>query len=145
VEFERWRGVWGLLSLPSSLRARDSGVFEEMKCLFSIAPKARKGGESPKCFSLKNSNRTLNWTRSRFDQMRPVSSTRRGHWGLQPARSVPHGTGASGRAPRGAERGEELIGRAARPVTCDRTPPVMVEALWTPTGRRVQRVRSLAI
>jgi hypothetical protein len=51
--------------------------------------------------------------------------------------------GAFGRAPRGAECGEELIGRAARPITCDRTRPVAVGALWTPTGRRVQRVRSL--
>jgi hypothetical protein len=31
----------------------DSGDFEEMKCLFSIAPKARKGGESLECLSLK--------------------------------------------------------------------------------------------
>jgi hypothetical protein len=49
-------------------------------------------------------------------------------------RPVPHGTGASGRSPRGAERGEGLIGRAARSIA--------VGALWTPTGRRVQRVRS---
>jgi hypothetical protein len=61
---------------------------------------------------------------------------------VRPARPVPHGTGAFGRAPRGAERGEELIGRAVCPVTCDWTRPVAVGALWTPTGRRVQRVRS---
>jgi hypothetical protein len=30
-----------------------SGVFLEMKCLFSIAPEARKGGESSECLSLK--------------------------------------------------------------------------------------------
>jgi hypothetical protein len=61
-------------------------------------------------------------------------------------------TGASGQAPRGAEPDVEPIGRAARPVTCDRTCPVtcdrtcpvVVGALWTPTGRRVQRVRSNA-
>jgi hypothetical protein len=33
VEFERWRWVW------------DSGVFVEMKHLFSIAPKDGTGGE----------------------------------------------------------------------------------------------------
>jgi hypothetical protein len=38
-------GVWGSLSLPPSLRARDSGVFGKMKCLFSIAPDARTRGE----------------------------------------------------------------------------------------------------
>jgi hypothetical protein len=39
----------------------------EMKCLFSIAPEARKDGESPECSSLKNSNQTLDQTRSRVD------------------------------------------------------------------------------
>jgi hypothetical protein len=47
--------------------------------LGSIVSEARKGGESLKCFSLKNSNRTLNQTWSRFDRTRPVSSTRYGH------------------------------------------------------------------
>jgi hypothetical protein len=38
----------------------------------------------------------------------------------------------------------ELIGHVAHPVTCDRTRPVMVGALWTLTECRVQRVRSNA-
>jgi hypothetical protein len=68
----RWnlsgREGFGVLS-PSrracerGIQARDSGVFEEMKCLFSITPEVRKGGKSPECLSLKNSNRT----RSRVD------------------------------------------------------------------------------
>jgi hypothetical protein len=39
--------VWVSLSLPPSLRARDSGVFEKLKCLFSTMPEVRKrnGGE----------------------------------------------------------------------------------------------------
>jgi hypothetical protein len=63
---------------------------------------------------------------------------------FQPARLVPHGTGASGQAPRGAELVIEPTRRATRPVTCDRTRPVAVGAYWTPTGRQVQRVRSNA-
>jgi hypothetical protein len=39
----------------------------EVKCLFSIAPEARKGGESPECLSLKNSNRKLDRTQSKVD------------------------------------------------------------------------------
>jgi hypothetical protein len=39
-------------------------LFVKMKCLFSIAPEARKGGESPECLSLKKNS---NWTRSRVD------------------------------------------------------------------------------
>jgi hypothetical protein len=62
--------------------------------------------------------------------------------GVRPAHPRVPGTGASGRAPRGAERGVELIGRVARPVTCDRTHPIARGALWTPIGRQVQRVRS---
>jgi hypothetical protein len=36
-----------------------------MKFLFYIAPEVRKGSESSKCLSLKNSNRTLDRTRSK--------------------------------------------------------------------------------
>jgi hypothetical protein len=38
---------------------RDLALFGEVKRLSSIAPEARKGGESPECLSLKNSGRTL--------------------------------------------------------------------------------------
>jgi hypothetical protein len=78
-------------------------------------------------------------------QARPVSSNlrqMRAQGGRILARSVPRGTSASGRTPFGTVLVVELIGRVARPVTCDRTRPVAVGALWTPTGRRVQRVRS---
>jgi hypothetical protein len=50
-----------------SLSDREAVEFEEMKCLFSIVPEVRKGGESLECLSLKNSNRTLDRTRSRVD------------------------------------------------------------------------------
>jgi hypothetical protein len=82
-----------------------------MKCLFSNVLEARKGGESPECLSLKNSDRTR--------QARPVSSNHRqtrAREGRGPARPVPRGTGASGRTPIGAVLDEELIGRAAHPV-----------------------------
>jgi hypothetical protein len=46
---------------------RDSTLCVEVKCLFYIMPEARKGGNSPNCLSLKNSNRTLDRTRSRVD------------------------------------------------------------------------------
>jgi hypothetical protein len=54
------------------------------------------------------------------------SSQARRCFGLQLARPVPRGTRVSGRAPRGVECGEELIERAARPITRDRTRLVMM-------------------
>jgi hypothetical protein len=45
----------------------DSTLCVEAKRLFSIAPEARKGDESLKCLSLKNSNQTLDRTRSKVD------------------------------------------------------------------------------
>jgi hypothetical protein len=62
----------------------------------------------------------------------------------RPARLVPHGTDASGQASRGAERSGVMIGRAVRPVTYDRTRPVVLGAYWTPTGHQEQRVWSNA-
>jgi hypothetical protein len=62
----------------------------------------------------------------------------------RPARPVLHGIGASGQASRGAESSEVMIGRAARPVTYDRTRSVVLGAYWTPTRRQVGRVRSYA-
>jgi hypothetical protein len=59
-------------------------------------------------------------------------------------RLVTHGTGASGRAPISVAHGIKLIGRAARPVTRDRTRPVVEGAYWTPTGRWHCRVWSLS-
>jgi hypothetical protein len=61
---------------------------------------------------------------------------------VRPARPRVLGTRVSGQAPIGAEHGVELIGHATRPITCDRTRPIAREALWTPIGHEVQRVRS---
>jgi hypothetical protein len=133
----------GPLSLPPSLRARDSGIFEELKCLFFTTPEVRKetevnGGH--------RGDRTLHRTRSRFDRTRPVSSTQRsGAWVLGFA------SGASGhsrdcRVRSGAQRELQFtrsIGRAARPVTHDQTRPIIEGAYWTPTGRWHCRVWSL--
>jgi hypothetical protein len=149
---------------PAELARRDSALFGEVKCLFSIAPEVEIEGESPVCFSLKNSDRTwsrvdlrvrsaqvkgrgaahLGFVTGRWSGLTSASSqfTWAQRKGAQPARPVPHGTGASGRSPRGAERGEGLIRPVACPVACDRTCSVAVGALWTPTGRHVQRVRS---
>jgi hypothetical protein len=55
-------------SLPlAEFTRRDSDVLVEIKCIFSIMPEARKGDESSEYLSLKNSNRTLDRTRSRVD------------------------------------------------------------------------------
>jgi hypothetical protein len=62
----------------------------------------------------------------------------------RPACPVLHGTGASGQASRGAESAGVMIGRAARPVTYDRTRPVVEGAYWTLTGRWHCRVQSFA-
>jgi hypothetical protein len=62
----------------------------------------------------------------------------------RPARPVLHGTGASGQAFRRAENSEVVIRRAARPVTYDRTRPVVEGAYWTQTRRWHCRVRSFA-
>jgi hypothetical protein len=91
-----------------------SGVFEEMKCLFSIVSEARKGGESPECLSLKNFNRT----RSREDlRVRSVAA-------VAEARGLGFCTGASDhsrdrRVRSGAQRVCSSRGRSdavARPV-----------------------------
>jgi hypothetical protein len=146
-------------SLPPTEQARrDSALFGEVKCLFSTAPEVRKETEANGGHC---GDRTLHRTRSRFDRTRPVSSQQlsgtrvlgflTGRWsGLtnasgqftcaqkkraRPACPVPHGTGASGQASRGAESSGVLIGHAACSITCDRTRPVAVEAYWTLTGR----------
>jgi hypothetical protein len=58
---------------PVELARRDSGVFEELKRLFSTTPEVRKetevnGGH--------RGDRTLNRTRSLFDRTRPVNVQR---------------------------------------------------------------------
>jgi hypothetical protein len=152
---------------PAELARQDSALFGEVKRLFSTAQEVRKETEANGGHC---GDRTLHRTRSWFDRTRPISSHQlsgarvlgflTGRWsGLtstsgqffcaqkkcaRSARPVPHGTGASGQASRGVERSGVLIGRAAHPITCDRTRPVMVGAYWTLTGRQVQHVRSNA-
>jgi hypothetical protein len=72
------------------------------------------------------------------------SSQTRGCKGFALVRLVTRGTGASGRAPRIVARGVKLIEHAARPVTHDRTHPVVKRAYWTPNRRWHCRVRSLS-
>jgi hypothetical protein len=147
-------------SLPlTELARRDSALFGEVKCLFSTTPEVKKETEANGGHC---GDRTLHRTWSRFDRTRPVSSQQlsgtrvlgflTGHWSSltsvsgqfscaqkKSARSacpVPHGTGVSGQASRGAERNGVLIGRAARPIA--------VGAYWTPTECQVQRIRSNA-
>jgi hypothetical protein len=58
---------------PAELARRDSGVFEELKRLFSTTPEVRKETEAN---GGHRGDRTLNRTRSLFDQTRPVSVQR---------------------------------------------------------------------
>jgi hypothetical protein len=58
---------------PAKLARRDSGVFEELKRLFSITPEVGKETEANGGY---RGDRTLDQTRSLFDQTRPVSIQR---------------------------------------------------------------------
>jgi hypothetical protein len=55
---------------PAELAMQDSGVFEELKRLFSTTPKVRKETEANRGH---RGDRTLDRTRSLVDQTRPVS------------------------------------------------------------------------
>jgi hypothetical protein len=116
-----------------------------MKCLFSIAPEARKGDESPECLSLKNFNWTLDRTRSRVDlHVRSVQTTgrdarvkvvdRRVRSLADPERPVT--------LPVGSACLKCRSNAVAHLVTCDRTHPITRGALWTQIERQVQRVWS---
>jgi hypothetical protein len=132
------------LSLPPSLRARDSGVFEELKCLFSTTPEVGKETEAN---GGHRGDRTLHRTWSWFDRTRPVSSTQQSG-----TRVLGFATGAFGhsrdrRVRSGTQRelqNARSIGHAARLVTRDRTHLVIEGAYWTPIGRWHYRVRSLS-
>jgi hypothetical protein len=58
---------------PAELARRDSGVFEELKRLFSTTPEIRNRTEAN---GGHRSDRTLDRTRSLFDRTRPVSVQR---------------------------------------------------------------------
>jgi hypothetical protein len=80
-------------SLPlTELARRDSGVFEELKCLFSNTPEVREETEANGGHS---GDWTLNRTRSWFDRTRPVSSSRQSG-----AQVLGFCTSVSGQAPR---------------------------------------------
>jgi hypothetical protein len=129
----------GPLSLPPSLRARDSGVFEELKCLFSTTPKVGKETEAN---GGHRGDRTLHRTRSWYDRTRPVSTAQ--------TRVLGFVTGVSSHSQDQRVRSctqwklqnARMIGRATRPVTLDRTRPIVEGACWTLTGRWHSRVRS---
>jgi hypothetical protein len=119
------------------LRAQDLGVFEKLKCLFSTTLEVGKETEAN---GGHRGDRTLHRTRSWYDRTRPVSTAQ--------ARVLGFATGASGhlrdrRVRSGVQRKLSMIGREARPVTHDRTRPIVEDAYWTLTGRWHCRVRSL--
>jgi hypothetical protein len=135
--------VWVSLSLPPSLRARDSGVFGNLKCLFSTTSEVRKETEAN---GGHRGDRTLHRTRSWYDRTRLVSTSQQsGAWVLGFA------TGASGHSrDRHVRSGAQkelwfarMIVRGARPVTRDRTRPIVEGAYWTLTRCGHCRVRSL--
>jgi hypothetical protein len=75
------REGFGVLSLPTSLRARDLGIFEEMKCLFSTTLVTEILSKSSWIETeAKGSHwgdRTRDRTHDRMRLARPVSSTGR--------------------------------------------------------------------
>jgi hypothetical protein len=81
------RGLGSTLPL-AELARRDSGVFEELKRLFSTTQEVRKEMEANGGHS---GDRMLNRMRSQFDRTRPVSSTQQSG-----ARVLGFATGASG-------------------------------------------------
>jgi hypothetical protein len=122
------------------LRAWDSGVFGNLKCLFSTTSEVGKETEAN---GGHRGDRTLHRTRSWYDRTRPVSTAQ--------ARVLGFATGVSGHSRDRCVRSgaqEELrfartIGRGARPVTHDRTRPIVEGAYWTLTGRGHCHIRSL--
>jgi hypothetical protein len=122
------------------LRARDSDVFGNLKCLFSTTPKVGKETEAN---GGHRGDRTLHRTWSWYDQTRPVSTAQ--------TRVLGFITGASGhsrdRCVRSVTQRElrftRMIGREARLVTHDRTRPIVEGAYWTLIGHGHCRVRSL--
>jgi hypothetical protein len=136
---------------PAELSRRDSALFGEVKRLFSTASEVGKETEA-------NGGHCSDRTWSRLDQrvrsVHSVSAPRVNDrtlvWPDQHVRSVhrcakaEHATGASGQASRGAESAGVMIGREARPVTYNRTSPVVMGAYWTLTGRQLGHVRSFA-
>jgi hypothetical protein len=129
---------------------QDSTLFVEVKCIFSTTPEAEFFSKESWIETGANGghwhDRTLNRTWSRHDRTRPVSSSNSlAHvdWGLPPTRLVTRGTGASDQVPEELRctRGRSDV--VARPVTIDRTHPVVCGCLLESTGRWHCGVRSI--
>jgi len=58
---------------PAELARRDSALFEKMKCIFSIVPVGNLE-KSRKCFSLRNTHRTLASGAPDAESERPVQT-----------------------------------------------------------------------
>jgi hypothetical protein len=100
-------------------RGLGSGVFEELKRLFSTTPEVEKETEAN---GGHQGDRTLHRTRSRFDRTRLVSSTQQSG-----ARVLGFATGASSPSRNRSIRSGTQRSRAWR--RADRTRPVMMGAL----------------
>jgi hypothetical protein len=127
---------------PTELMRRDSALFVEVKCIFSTTPKAEIFSKESWIETEANEghwcDRTLNRTRSRHDQMHPISSSSslaRADWGLPPTRPVTRGTSASGQVPEELRCMRGRSDAVARPVTIDWTRPVVCGCLLELTGR----------
>jgi len=142
--------VWVPFSLPPSVRARDSGDFGEVKCLFSTTPEVGKETEANAVTEVtgRSTGRSTGRCtgrctgRGHCGPARPVSAARasgararvwhrRVRWPTVPARPVWRTVS------------HVVFGRGARPVTHHRTRPVVQGAYWTRTGRGYCGVRWL--
>jgi hypothetical protein len=131
------------------LQARDSCIFEDLKCLFSTTPEV---GEDTEANGGHRGDRTLNRTWSRFDQTCPVSSTRQlgarvlgfatGAFGPSRNRSVRSGTQRSS-AWRRANRTRGASSHMRSDASGRKRSSL--EPLWTTTGRWHCHVRSLHV
>jgi hypothetical protein len=139
-------------SLPPTELARwDSGVFEDLKCLFSTTPEAENFSKSSWIETAANGGHWCDRTRSRHDRTRPVSVSTSSQ-----ARELGFATGASGlswnqsvqsRTQRTA-RVSELIGRGGTSghVRLDASDHARssLDPYWTQTGLSAWHVRSFS-
>jgi hypothetical protein len=126
----------GLSLSPAELVSAGFRRFGNLKCLFSTTPEVGKETEA-------NGGHRGDRTRSWYDRTRPVSTAQ--------TRVLGFVTDASGHSRDRCIRSvtqrnlqfARTIGRAVRPVTHDRTRPIVEGAYWTQTGHGNYRVRSL--
>jgi hypothetical protein len=118
------------------LRARDSGVFEDLKCLFSTTPKVGKETEA-------NGGHRGDRTRSRYDRTRPVSTTQQSG-----VRVLGFATGASGhsrdrRVRSGVQRELRFARTIGRVRSLRELTGLQPDAGTVASDRCLERVRSL--